>query len=575
MSIAEATTPVLSVLRRFGGPHRHWLYKGLVATLGWVACRLAMPWPLKGVIEAAFPGHAHKADPLSQLAPASWDPVLVLCGAYVVLAVCLGVCERIHRGSMSRFTGRTVDDLREAALRGAAKRGLSQERGGHGDLIARLVGDVARLREELKGIFVHAAQSALLFVAICALLLVLSPRMGLFFLVGGLLATVIGFRASAPVAKHARRQRAAEGHYAATLEVALAHGNLDLVTQDTSDPEDEEESFDVGMLADSNLLIHVLLAATVGAALLAGIYQVRAGDLSPGALFLFVAYALTVNRRLVQLGRQLARSGKVRASIDRISFLLTDEGEEAAGVSVPPLSSALELSHVRLASARGHGDRARLRRLDLSIRAGTHIAVLGRPGAGKSTLLRCIAGLEQGAEGLIRWDGMPLSAASRTGVAYLPQDPVFPPQKVRQLLGLGDDEELGDDRLGVLKRIGAWRPIKRLPRGLDDKVGSTTVSKNEARALDLGSILLGGDSLWVLDAPLEGLARKLARRRLEEILARAAGRTLVVALPKLYDADRFDRVLVVKRGKVKFDGTPAQWAAWRAGGEREELQCAG
>jgi ABC-type multidrug transport system fused ATPase/permease subunit len=73
------------------------------------------------------------------------------------------------------------------------------------------------------------------------------------------------------------------------------------------------------------------------------------------------------------------------------------------------------------------------------------------------------------------------------------------------------------------------------------------------------------------------LSRKAAGRRLAEVLDRADGRTLVVGLTRPHLHERFDRLLVLKRGKVKFDGTPAEWEVWRDDkrARAEALRCVG
>ena len=576
MGTRRQITPALPILRRFGRPHRRWLATGLLGTLIWVAFRLAMPWPLKGVIEAAFPGHKHQAAELTAGLRALGDPVLQLCALYVLCAIGLAIGELIQRGAMGRFASGVVDDLREAALLGASKKARAMELGGGGDLIARLIGDAARLREDLRGICVHAAQNTLLFLAIVAIMLVLAPGMGLFFLVGGLLATAIGYRASLSTAKSAGRQRANEGAYAATLDAALAQGNLALAAEAESvEALDDDDMTGASFFDAPTLHIHAVLALTVVAALLSGLDSVRDGNLSPGSVFLFVAYALTVHRRLVQVGRQLGRLGKVRASIDRLGSLLHDDGGDGSAVVLRPLFSALRVVEGRLDSARGHGDSPRLRSFDLTIPAGARVAVLGKAGAGKSSLLRVIAGLEPLAEGALYWDDVPLENAGKPSVAYLPQDPLFPPQKVAKLLGLDPVAEPSAEQRALLERMGAWEVISRLPRGLSDKISALGLSKHEARALSVAAIMLGPSSVWVLDAPLEGLGRKAAEERVRELTERARGHTLVVSMSMLYAPECFDRVVVLKRGKQVFVGTPAEWAVWKDAPEEEASSCEG
>ena len=138
------------------------------------------------------------------------------------------------------------------------------ELGGDGELIARLIGDAARLREQLRGICVHAAQNTLLFLAIVAIMLVLAPRMGVFFLAGGLIAAAIGYRASLSAAKSAGRKQAHEGAYAAAIDAALARGNLALVAEfEGLEVVEDDELIGTSFFDAPTLHIHAVLAVTV------------------------------------------------------------------------------------------------------------------------------------------------------------------------------------------------------------------------------------------------------------------------------------------------------------------------
>jgi subfamily B ATP-binding cassette protein MsbA len=280
-------------------------------------------------------------------------------------------------------------------------------------------------------------------------------------------------------------------------------------------------------------------------------------------LFLFVAYALTVHRRLIQIGRQIARSGKVMACLQRIGVLLEGASQEDRTPVVEPLRTALRLEGVRLRSSRGHGNKPRLRDLDLALPAGARVAVVGKTGAGKSSLLRLLAGLEVPTRGRILWDDHDLSETNGRvypRVGYLAQDPVFSRQRAWQLLGLANPTQSPDPQQEeTLHRIGAWRVIRRWPYGLEEKVASAQLSRGERRALKLGTTLLGDASVWLLDDPLEGQSDKDAQRRLAEILARGAGRTIVVAFSRLVGLEQFDRVWALQKGRLVFDGTPAEW----------------
>ncbi|MFQ5442880.1 MAG: ATP-binding cassette domain-containing protein [Thermodesulfobacteriota bacterium] len=205
--------------------------------------------------------------------------------------------------------------------------------------------------------------------------------------------------------------------------------------------------------------------------------------------------------------------------------------------------------------------------MDLVIEPGSRVAVIGNVGSGKSSLLRILAGVEFPDKGKIFWDDTEVTKSDWTlssRVAYLPQDPVFPPTRVWKLLGLPRLKTLSFEQEETLRRVGALRVIGSFPKGLEQKVGSNSIARNEARMLRIGGILLGDRSLvWVLDNPLPGLRGKKAHRCLDEILRRAAERAVVISLSDPAHTDLFDRLILLYNGKVQFDGAPAEWKEWK------------
>ena len=553
----------INTLITYSKPHRSWFVRGALATVGVVFFRLAMPWPLRGVIEVIFPGGSRGGLLVDRL-PDWGDPVLLLGGFYILLAFGLGISEMIQRVNLMRFASHTVHDMRAAAVRGATGRPF-HERGASGDFITRIIGDSARIKAGLSGIFVHGLQNGLLFLAVCAVLVYISVQLGLIFIAAGLIAIYIGLRASNPVAKAASKQRRKEGDYATALQEGLDGSGLDLQLKEINQSSARKEVRTTKIIARSSLYVHLVLAAAVGLGLWFGALGVRSGSIAPGELFLFIAYALTVHRRMVQVGRQTARTGKVMACVDRIAAFIHDANPVRVLISDTtlsvPLESGLRFEGVKLYSAKGKKGRPRFRLKDLTIRPRSRVAVLGGIGAGKSSLLRLLAGAESPDKGRIFWDGKEaLNGFLSSRVAYLPQDPIFPAVRLWNILGLRGPEALSAEQEETLRLIGARNVIQGFPEGLQKKVGSTSISRNEARLMRLAGILLGDmSSVWVLDNPVQGLRRTKARRCLDEILKKSSDRTLVVALSEPIDLNRFDRVLVLRNGEIHFDGTPAEW----------------
>jgi ABC-type transport system involved in cytochrome bd biosynthesis fused ATPase/permease subunit len=240
-------------------------------------------------------------------------------------------------------------------------------------------------------------------------------------------------------------------------------------------------------------------------------------------------------------------------------------------VSVPPraqedveLRQSLSLEDVTVDSVRGR--KPRLRPLRLTLDARARVAVLGGSGDGKSTLLRCLAGAEPFSSGTVRFDGVAVNPQEErvlARVGYLPQDPVFPMSPVWRLLGLSGPEAITEPQLEALRSVGAWGVIDKLPKGLQQKVSSASLSRSETRTLSLGSLIIRDAALWLIDAAVEGMNDENAGIHVGAVLDRAGERTVLLSLRHAVELERFDRVLVLRRGKLRFDGTPQAWRAWK------------
>jgi ABC-type multidrug transport system fused ATPase/permease subunit len=549
LSTSAGRRTALRLLVAAAARYRGALLFGALATVGVVAMRLALPWPLRGVVENVFPPAAGEGAPIGASLEFPGGPVVAFCVIYFLLAVGTGVFEWVQRVWMARAASLTAHDLRGAAVEATARG--SARTIDRADLITRIIGDSARLRADLKGILVHLTQNTLLLLAITALFLVLAPKLGLLFLLSGLLATLIGYGTVEEVAETASRARRKESKYASAI-----HGDAEAISgtpvRKLNRSSAKKEVRITRIIGRSTLLVHAAVAATLGFAFWSGVQDVRHGTLAPGELFLFIAYAITIQRRAVMIGRQVARGGKLLATAQRIGGLIGGEREALP----PPVATLRET--MRLDGLRSR--RGRVGPVDLTIRHGTRTLVLGGDGAGKSTFLRLLAGREPARRGRLLWDGQAVddTTALWPRVAWLGDEVEFGGVTPRALLGLPQDGEPTADQVRLLELQGAWKIVCRLEQGLDQSVSSAELSRRERRTLALAGILLGDAPVWILDEPVEADVAK-ERARLQALLDHGANRTIVIGLRRPVCVDRFDRVVVLRKGKVDFEGTPAEW----------------
>ena len=540
-----ARVEALQLLCRHARPHYGAGALGVVATIFVVLTRLALPWPLRGMVEVAFPGAG---------APAGAEgAVASLCVAFLVLATLSGLAELLQRVWMTRFASHTVHDLRATALASARRRDAQHDPGA---LVARIVGDSARLKAALSGICVHLTQNGLLLLGVTVLFLVLAPKLGLLLFVSGLVAVALGFRAVDEVTETSLQQRESESRYASGVhDEALESGAV--VHDELNRGSARKDVRTTLLVARATLVSHMGVAATISTALWIGVGDVHAGRLAPGELFLFIAYALMMHRRAVRLGRQVARSGKVVANAQRLTALVSSESVTATAT---PLERELRIQGLHLRAASGRSPRNRLKAIDVAFPAGARVAVLGRSGAGKSSLLAVISGRARPRSGRILWDGRDATDAPETlraSVAYVPEEARlgrFTPRGV-----LGPAAEWPD----LLERLGAARVLKRFD-DLDATADGRGLTRGERCALLVTSAVASDASVWALDAPFEAYGKRDAVR-LANLLDAAHGRTVIVTLARALQIDRFTHVVVLGQGKVAFMGSPEEWQKWKNG----------
>jgi ABC-2 type transport system ATP-binding protein len=198
------------------------------------------------------------------------------------------------------------------------------------------------------------------------------------------------------------------------------------------------------------------------------------------------------------------------------------------------------------------GDAPVLRDLSLQVVGGTVTGLLGPSGSGKSTLLRAVVGVQRIAAGAIRVFGEPAGSASlRPRIGYMTQSPsVYSDLSVRENLRyfagvLGVASRRVDETIeAVALEPFATRVVGRLSGGQRARVS-------------LASALLGEPDLLVLDEPTVGLD-PLLRRDIWDLFHRlaAGGTTLLVSSHVMDEAERSDRLLLLREGAMLAAGEP-------------------
>jgi branched-chain amino acid transport system ATP-binding protein len=196
--------------------------------------------------------------------------------------------------------------------------------------------------------------------------------------------------------------------------------------------------------------------------------------------------------------------------------------------------------------------------VDLEIRQGEIVSLLGRNGVGRSTTIKAIMGLVH-REGSITFKGRDIGRAksfeiAKAGLGYVPESrDIFPTLTVRQNLLLGEKRGQAKTRWSVEEMLGLF---PNLAERADTAAG--VLSGGEKQMLTMCRTLMGDPDLIMIDEPTEGLAPRIVDQvgeLLQEMLRR--GVSVLLVEQKLTIALKVSgRVLVMGHGRIVFEGTP-------------------
>ncbi|HIP12388.1 MAG TPA: type I secretion system permease/ATPase, partial [Arcobacter sp.] len=307
-----------------------------------------------------------------------------------------------------------------------------------------------------------------------------------------------------------------------------------------------------------NLSQTIMQFLTLGV-IIVGVYEIAANNLSVGGLIAVTILATRSMVPIVQLSGIIIRFKEIRESLIIINdfWHLPTETDKQIEIGIGKLKGEIEFKDVSFFYK--DSKYASVDKLNLNIKAGERVGIIGQTGAGKSTILRMLTGLDIPSKGSIFIDGHDLSTVHpvelRQNIGVMPQEPFLFSGSLKENIELSAPISK-EKMMNVIKMIGLENLVKKSGQGDGMPVGEggRNLSVGQRHLVALARAIVNNPSVLILDEPTTGLDIGLEKTLVTKLKEIIVNKTLIVITHRFTALDLVDRVIVLTDGKIAADG---------------------
>ncbi|MBF5003931.1 cyanophycin metabolism-associated ABC transporter [Diaphorobacter caeni] len=287
-----------------------------------------------------------------------------------------------------------------------------------------------------------------------------------------------------------------------------------------------------------------------------GIWLVAGGSITVGVLTAFIAYIGRFYSRLDSMSRIVSVTQKAAAGAKRIFDILdhvSNVPDPQNPVRLPnDVKGALTMEDVSFR----YGSRSVIKHLDLQIKPGEMIGLVGHSGSGKSTLVNLICRFYDVSEGSIQLDGVDLRRIAvsdfRRNIGLVLQEPFLFFGTIAENIAYGKPEATREEIVAAARAAHAHEFILRLPHGYDSLVGERGqgLSGGERQRISIARALLIDPRILILDEATSAVDTETEKEIQKALDNLVQGRTTIAIAHRLSTLRKADRLVVMDRGEI-------------------------
>jgi len=524
--------------------------------------------------------HTHYSLYLQQLVPShftnAWN---IVAFALVASTILKGLCDYAGTYLVNHAGFGMITDLRDDLYNALLRRSAAFfSKHTTGTLLSTIVNDIERVQYAMSTVLAEMLQQFFTFLFVAAVVIVLGRSLSWILL---LFVPVIIY-SSRKIGKRVRHTTRHGQDKLAEIQNILHEtitGNRIVKAFNTENWEISRYRQAAGRLFRANLrsvaaaaisspLMDIFGMIGVALLLLFGREQIKDGRMTPGVFVAFITAVFSLYnpvRKFALFNNNFQQAVGASSEIFRFMDLEDDVKEKPRAKGLPKFSSSVRFEQVSFAYAdEGKYEREALREIDLEVKRGEVLAIVGSSGAGKSTLVHLIPRFFDVTGGKILIDGTDVRdvtlASLRSQVGIVTQETVLFNDTVRNNIAYGQPHVPIKEVEAAARAALAHDFILALPSGYDTVIGERGVrlSGGERQRLAIARALLKNAPILILDeatSALDSESEALVQSALHNLMT---GRTVFVIAHRLSTVRRADRIVVIENGAIADIGTHEQ-----------------
>lgn len=311
----------------------------------------------------------------------------------------------------------------------------------------------------------------------------------------------------------------------------------------------------------STRFVNSVVYAAVG--LTGALFAVK-GAISVGGLTCFLSYANQYTKPFNEISGVVAELQNALACAERLFELVEQppqSPEKADAVTLTDAKGNVAMQNVAFSYVK---DRELIKNLNLNVKAGSRIAIVGPTGCGKTTLINLLMRFYDVDGGVIAVDGIDINDITRSSLrrsyGMVLQDTWLKDGTVRENIAMGKPDATDEEIIAAAKASHAHSFIKRMPQGYDTVISdeNSGLSQGQKQLLCIARVMLCLPPMLILDEATSSIDTRTEIKIQQAFSRMMQGRTSFVVAHRLSTIKNSDLILVMKDGSIIEQGTHAE-----------------